>query len=57
MDHNSGLRKIQMLIARQLILKAFIDADRKVREHMFVQEFSEMAQELQGLLKLRKVRC
>lgn len=54
MDHSAGPRKVQMIIAKEMILRAFTDEDKVAEEHMSEKEFYEMAEELQGLLKINK---
>lgn len=38
MNHNAGPRKVQMIVARELILKAFTDGDKVTGEFMSERE-------------------
>ena len=50
----AGPRKVQMIVARELVLKAFTDDDKVIGEFMSERELQEMSQELISLIKLKK---
>ena len=53
-DHNAGPRKVQMIVAREVVLRAFTDDDKAHGEFMTERELQEMSQELQSLINVKK---
>ena len=53
-DHNAGPRKVQMVVAREVVLRAFTDDDKAQGEFMTERELQEMSQELQNLINVKK---
>ena len=53
-DHNAGPRKVQIIVAREVVLRAFTDDDKAHGEFMTKRELQEMSQELQSLINVKK---
>ncbi len=53
-DHNAGSRKVQMIVAREVVLRAFTDDDKAHGEFMTERELQEMSQELKSLINVKK---
>ena len=54
MDHNAGPRKVHMIVARELVLKAFTHDDKSIGEFMSERELQEMSQEVLSIINLKK---
>ena len=53
-DHNAGPRKVQMIVAREVVLRAFTNEDKAQGEFMTERDLQEMSQELQSLINVKK---